>query len=124
MFRISIAFISLAVLSLSISCGTEAPAGPEEIARRMFEAAQSHNYDKMYTCMSPEMQNEINEAALAGIEIVSFTIDQIEYSPDSTEAELEYSVTLKHIATGETEVESDDMDLIRTSAGDWLIVDM
>ena len=90
----------------------------------MLEAAQARDYDKMYTFMSPEMQGEINEAALAWIEIVSFTIDEIEYSADSTEVEVEYTITLKELDSGDTEVESDDMDLIRTSAGDWLIVDM
>ena len=124
MFRIGIALISLAIIALAASCGTEASAGPEEIAERMFEAAQAGDYDKMYTCMSPEMQDEINEAALAGIEIVSFTIGEIEYSDDSTEVELDYTITIRNILEGDTEVESDDMDLIRTSAGEWLIVDM
>ena len=124
MFRISIAMISLAVFALSISCGAEVPAGPEDIAERMFEAAQARDYDKMYTFMSPEMQDEINEAALAGIEIVSFTIDEIEYSHDSTEVELEYTITMKEIQSGETDVTVDDMDMIRTSEGDWIITDM
>ncbi|MCK5117093.1 MAG: hypothetical protein KAR44_10865 [Candidatus Aegiribacteria sp.] len=124
MFRISISIMSLAVLALAISCGATVPAGPEDIAERMFEAAQARDYDKMYTCMSPEMQGEINEAALAGIEIISFTIDEIEYSDDSTEVELEYTITLKEIQSGETEVTTDDMDMIMTSEGDWIITDM
>ncbi len=124
MFRISIALISLAVLALVISCGTEAPADPAEIAERMFEAAQVRDYDKMYTFMSPETQDEINEAALAGIEIVSFTIGDIEYSDDSTEVELDYTITIKNITNGDTEVMEDDMDMIMTSEGDWIITDM
>ena len=124
MFRISVAFISLTIFSLSISCGAEAPAGPEDIAQRMFEAAQARDYEKMYTCMSPHMQDEINEAALAGIEIVSITIGEIEYSDDSTEVELEYTITVKEIMSGETDVTNDDMDMIMTSEGDWIIIDM
>ncbi len=124
MFRISISIISLAVFALAISCGAEVPAGPEDIAQRMFEAAQAREYDKMYTCMSPQMQDEINEAALAGMEIVSFTIGEIEYSDDSTEVELEYTITTKEIMSGETDVTNDDMDMIMTSEGDWIIIDM
>ena len=123
MFRI-IALISLAVFTLTISCGAEEPSGPQDIAERMFEAVQARDYDKMYTFMSPEMQNEINEAALAGIEIVSFTIDEIEYSGDSTEVELEYTITVKEIQSGETDVTTDDMDMIMTNEGDWIIIDM
>ncbi len=124
MFRISISIISLAVFALAISCGAEVPAGPEDIAKRMFEAAQARDYDRMYTFMSPEMQDEINEAALAGMEIVSFTIGEIEYSDDSTEVELEYTITVKEIMSGETDVTNDDMDMIMTSEGDWIIIDM
>ncbi len=124
MFRICIALISLAVFVLILSCGAEVPPGPETIAVRMFEAAQARDYDKMYTFMSPEMQDEINEAALAGIEILSFTIGNIEYSHDSTEVELDYTITIKNITNGDTEVESDDMEMIRTSGGDWIIIEM
>ncbi len=124
MFRISISIMSLAVLALAISCGAEVPAGPEDIAERMFEAAQARDYDKMYSFMSPQMQDEINEAALVGIEIVSFTIGEIEYSDDSTEVELEYTITVKEIMSGETDVTNDDMDMIMTSGGDWIIIDM
>ena len=124
MFRISIPLVTLVIIALSISCGAEEPSGPQDTAKRMLEAVQNRDYDKMNTFMSPEMQNEINEAALAGIEIVSFTIGEIEYSDDSTEVELDYTITIKNIRTGDTEVESDDMDLIRTSGGDWIIVDM
>lgn len=124
MFRILIVLMSFAVFTLAVSCGAGAPADPETIAVRMFEAAQARDYDKMYTFMSPEMQGEINEAALAGIEIVSFTIGDIEYSDDSTEVELDYTITIKEIQSGETDVETDDMDMIRTSEGDWIITDM
>ncbi|MCK4806256.1 MAG: nuclear transport factor 2 family protein [Candidatus Aegiribacteria sp.] len=124
MFKISIALISLAVFAGAVSCGGKAPAGPKEIAERMFEAAQARDYDKMYTFMSPEMQDEINEAVLARIEIISFTIDEIEYSDDSTEVEVEYTLTLKELGSGDTEVMEEDMDMIRTSEGEWVIVDM
>ncbi|RKZ09665.1 hypothetical protein DRQ25_05620 [Candidatus Fermentibacteria bacterium] len=124
MFRISIVLISLAVFTLILSCGAEVPAGPEEIAERMFEAAQARDYDKMYTFMAPEMQDEISEAALAEIEIVSYSIGEIEYSEDSTEVELEYSITIKEIMSGETDTDDDDMDLELDSNGEWIIVDM
>lgn len=124
MLRFSIALISFAVFALAISCGAEIAAGPEEIAERMFEAAQAGDYDRMKSYMSSEMQMEINEAVLAGIEIISFTIDEIEYSDDSTEVELEYTLTLKELDSGDTEVVEDDMEMIRTSEREWVIVEM
>lgn len=124
MFRISIALISLAVFVLVISCGEEAPAGPAEIAERMFEAVQARDYDKMYSYMSQEMQTEFNEAMLEGIEIVSFSIDEIDYSRDSTEAEVEYTITIREIDSGETDTDDDDMDMELNSNGEWIITDM
>ena len=57
-------------------------------------------------------------------EIISFTIGEIEYSDDSTEVELDYTITIKNIIGGDTDVETDDMEMIKTSEGDWIIIDM
>jgi hypothetical protein len=122
MHRIIDAFILAAIIAGALSCG--APAGPEETALQMFEAAQDRDYDRMMSFLSPEMQGEINEAALIGVEIISYSVGEIEYSDDSTEVELDYTVVMKHIATGESRTEDDDMDMIRTSEGNWVITHM
>ena len=124
MFRISIVLISLAFFTLILSCGAEVPAGPEEIAERMLEAAQAGEYDRMRSYMSTEMHAQFNDAMLGEIEIVSFSIDEIDYSQDSTEAEIEYTITVREIASGETDTDDDDMDLELNSNGEWIIVDM
>ena len=124
MFRFRIALISLAVSVLAISCGAEAPADPAEIAERMFEAVQARDYDRMFGYMSTELQTEFNEAMLDGIEIVSFSIDAIDYSRDSTEVEVEYTITIREIDSGKTDTDDDDMDMELNSNGEWKITDM
>ncbi len=124
MFRIGIALISLAVFVLILSCGAEVPPGPEIIAERMLEAAQAGEYDRMRSYMSTEMHAQFNDAMLDEIEIVSFSIDEIDYSRDSTEAEIEYTITVREIASGETDTDDDDMDLELNSNGEWIIIDM
>ena len=124
MFRISIALILFAVFTLAISCGAEAPVDPEQIAERMFEAAQARDYDKMRSYMSTEMHAEFNDAMLDRIEIVSFSVDKIDYDIDSTEVEVEYTITFRELESGDTEVMEDDMELIRTIDGDWIITEM
>lgn len=124
MFRIIMALITLAVFAGAVSCGKDAPAGPGEIAHSMLEAAQAGDYDKMKSYMSTEMQAEFNEAMLDGIEIVSFSIDEIKYDHDSTEVEVEYTITIKEIDSGETDTDDEDMDLELNSDGEWIITDM
>lgn len=114
----------LIIVTGAVSCGSSTPAGPEEIAAGMLEAAQSGDYDKMKSYLSAEMQAEFNEAMLDGIEIVSFSIDEIDYDRDSTEAEVEYTITIKEIDSGETDTDDNDMDLELNSDGEWIIVDM
>jgi len=123
MFKVTVEVLTIIILAGAVSCGST-PAGPEEVAQSMFEAAQAHQFDKMKSFLSPDMQGEINEAALAGIELVSFSIDKIDYSTDSTSVEMEYTITTKNIRSGETEVENDDMDLELNANGEWIIVDL
>ncbi|MEN8209004.1 MAG: hypothetical protein ABFR50_07110 [Candidatus Fermentibacteria bacterium] len=125
MLRISIALASLVILAVSISCGAEAPADPAEIAENMLKAAQTGEYDRMRSYMSEEMHTEFNDAMLDDIEIISYTIDEIEYNQDNTEAEVTYSITLRERGSeGDAEVMQDDMNLIMTSSGDWIITEM
>ena len=111
-------------VTLAVSCGSTAPTGPGETAERMLEAAQAHDYDLMRSFFSPEAQSEINEAALAGIEIISFSIDEIDYSNDSIEVEIDYTITIKEIGSGETDTDDEDMDMELNSDGEWIIVDL
>ena len=90
----------------------------------MLEAAQAGEYDRMRSYMSTEMHAQFNDAMLDEIEIVSFSIDEIDYSRDSTEAEIEYTITVREINSGETDTDDDDMDLELDSNGEWIIVDM
>ncbi|MCD4700731.1 MAG: hypothetical protein K8S24_02635 [Candidatus Aegiribacteria sp.] len=124
MLKFTIALISLTVFALAISCGAEVPADPAEIAEGMFEAAQARDYDKMRSYMSAEMQAEFNDALLNRIEIVSFSIDEIDYSNDSTEVEIDYTITIREIDSGETDTDDDDMDMELNSNGEWKITDM
>lgn len=112
------------ILTGAVSCGSSTPAGPGEIAESMLGAAQAGEYDRMKSYMSAEMQAEFNEAMLDGIEIVFFSIDEINYDHDSTEVEVEYTITIKEIDSGETYTDNDDMDLELNSDGEWIILDM
>lgn len=116
MLKVLIVLVSVTLFAGALSCGS-GPDGPREVAECMFEAAQAGDYERMKSFMSPEMQGKINEGTLAVIEIISFSIDEVEFSEDSTEAELEFTITLKNIFTGETETEEDDLDMMRTSEG-------
>lgn len=124
MLKITVVAALMIILTGAVSCGSSTPAGPGEIARSMLEAAQARQYDRMKSYMSTEMQAEFNEAMLDGIEIVSFSIDEIDYDRDSTEVEIEYTITIKEIGSGETDTDDEDMDLELNSDGDWIIVDM
>lgn len=119
----SAAVSMLIIIVAAASCGST-PAGPVEIAERMLEAAQARDYDLMRSYLSPEAQGEINVAALAGIEIVSFSIDEVDYSNDSTEVEIDYTITIKEIMSGETDTDDEDMDLELNSDGEWIIVNI
>ena len=105
-----------------VSCG--GPKGPAQVAEAMLRAAQERDYDEMLSYMSPEVQREMNMAALAGMEIVSFSIDEVEYSFDSTMVDLEYTITVKRLHDGETDVEEDEFELMKDAEGRWVIVDM
>lgn len=111
-----------AALSM-ISCGGGAK-GPGDVVAAMFEAARAGNYDEMLGYMSPEVQREMNVAALRGIEIVSYTIDTISYSEDSTMADIEYTLTVRELGSGDTEVEDNEFELLKDVDGNWVIVDM
>ncbi|OPL18392.1 MAG: hypothetical protein AVO35_05995 [Candidatus Aegiribacteria sp. MLS_C] len=73
---------------------------------------------------SPEVQAEVNLGALEGMEIISYSVDAVEVSGDGNRADVEFTITLRNIATGQTEVEDDEMELLRTASGEWYIVDM
>lgn len=111
------------IAMITASCG-EGPQGPVEVVEAMFTAAQDGDYDTMMEYMSPEVQNEINVAALSGMEIVSWSVDEVEMSPDSTRVDVEFTITIRNISTGETEVEDDEIELMKTASGEWYIVDM
>ena len=111
-----------AALSM-MSCGGGAE-GPGEVVEAMFEAARAGDYDEMLGYMSPEVQREMNVAALRGIEIISYTIDTITFSEDSTMAEIEYTITVRELVSGDTEVEDDEFELLKAADGSWVIVDM
>jgi hypothetical protein len=124
MLKVTVIALLMIVLTGAVSCGSSKPAGPGEIAQSMLEAAQAGQYDKMKSFMSAEMRADFNEAMLDGIEIVSFSIDEIDYDHDSTEVEIEYTITIKEIDSGETDTDDEDMDLELNSNGEWIIVDM
>jgi predicted lipid-binding transport protein (Tim44 family) len=124
MLKVTAVAVLMIILTGAVSCGSSTPAGPGEIAQSMLEAAQAGDYDKMKSYMSAEMQSEFNEAMLDGIEIVSFSIDEIDYDHDSTEVEVEYTITIKEIDSGETDTDDQDMDLELNSDGEWIILDM
>lgn len=107
---------------LAASCG--GPKEPAEVVEAMFRAAQEGDHETMLGYMSPEVQAEMNLEALEGIEIISYAIDAAEISDDGNRADVEFTVTLRNITTGEIEVEDDEMELLRTASGDWYIVDM
>ncbi len=123
MARRTAAIMALVCTIMVLSCGA-GPQGPGEVAEAMFKAAQDGNYDEMLSYLSPEVQREMNIAALRGMEIISYSIDSIEYSEDSTSAEIEYTITIRETASGDTEVEDDEFELLKTAAGEWVIVDM
>jgi hypothetical protein len=123
MSRRTAAIMALVFTIMVLSCGG-GPQGPGEIAEAMFKAAQEGNYDEMLSYLSPEVQREMNIASLRGMEIISYSIDTIEYSEDSTSAEVEYTITFREIASGDTEVEDDEFELLKTASGEWVIVDM
>lgn len=124
MLKVTVVAVLMIILTGAVSCGSSTPAGPREIAQSMLEAAQARQYDEMKSYMSTEMQAEFNEAMLDGIEIVSFSIDEIDYDNDSTEVEIEYKITIKEIGSGETDTDDEDMDMELNSDGKWVIVDM
>jgi len=124
MLRVTTAAVLMIILTGVLSCGTSAPAGPEEIAQSILEAAQSGEFDKMMSYMSVELQREFDEAMLSRIEIVSFSIDEIDYDSDSTEAEIEYTITIKEITSGELDTDDQDMELELNSDGVWIVVDI
>ena len=124
MLKTTMATIFMIILAGIVSCGSSTPAGPGKIAQSMLEAAQAGDYEEMKSYMSAEMQSEFNEAMLDGIEIVSFSIDEIYYDHDSTEVEIEYTITIKETDSGETDTDDEDMDLELNSDGEWIIVDM
>ncbi len=124
MFKVTAAAVLMIILTVVVSCGSSVPAGPEEVAQSMLDAAQSGDYDKMKSYMSAEMQAEFNEAMLADIEIVSFSLDEIDYDRDSTEVEIEYTITVKEISSGEMDTDDQDMDLELNSDGEWIVVDI
>jgi hypothetical protein len=106
-----------------LSCGS-GPQGPGEVAEAMLRAAQEKEFDRMLSYMSPEVQREMNLAALQGIEIISYSVDRIQYSDDSTSADVEYTITIRELGSGDTEVEDDEFELLRAADGQWVITDM
>jgi hypothetical protein len=123
MFRIFASFCALLFMLLPVSCGG-GPAGPGEVAEAMFRAAQERDYDRMFEYLAPEARDEVNVASLQGMEIVSYSIDEVEYSDDSTSAEVEFTIVVRSIRSGETDEDREDMDLVRNEDGEWMIVDM
>jgi len=120
MFRV----MAVLPLVLLLACGVEEAKGPGNVAAAMFEALQEGDIQEMQSYLSPEMQREMDPEMLENLEVISFSLGEPEYNPDSTEAEIDYTVTLKELVSGDVETEEDDMDLILDSSGAWVIVDI